>query len=82
MGTNYPPGTYSRNAGYKELDRLQAKYTTDGYSLLYNHGDSIALWKGEDQSLGRRTMKFSLERTKLFFFRIRQEYEINEKSRY
>jgi hypothetical protein len=74
-GTNYPPGTYTKIEGYAELQRLKSNYTRDGYHLLADNVDSITLWKAGNSTMGEQSVIFYLERTKLFWFRIRQEVE-------
>jgi hypothetical protein len=74
-GTNYPPETYTRKSGYAELQRLKSNYTQKGYNLLVDNVDSITLWKAGNATMGEQSVVFSLERTKLFWFCIRQEVE-------
>jgi hypothetical protein len=76
-GINYPPETYTKKSGYAELQRLKSKYANDGFSLLVDNVDSITLWKSGNATMGEQTLVFSLERTKLFWFRIRQDVEKN-----
>ncbi|SDO18978.1 hypothetical protein SAMN04487897_109155 [Paenibacillus sp. yr247] len=78
-GNNYPSGLYTKKSGYDELQRLKASYTRNGYNLLYDDVNSISLWKAGNSTIGGQSVKFSLERTKLFWFRIRQEVEIERK---